>query len=148
MLMTVAAGPMLVAEAKVRVREVRLADLVAGADPAAGRRIVLRLPAGQRQTVLPAPVAIALVRRATGLRAIAAGPVRILLSPPPPIRRAWRRAPTIAAGTPLTLRSVAGPVAIERPVTTLQPGRAGRSVFVRDGQGQVFAAPLAMEGGA
>lgn len=55
-------------------------------------------------------------------------------------------APTghVAPGTGLTLRSVRGPVAIERPVTTLQPGRSGRSVFVRDGAGQVFAAPLAL----
>jgi len=50
----------------------------------------------------------------------------------------------VAPGTSLTLRSVRGPVAIERPVTTLQPGRSGRSVFVRDGAGQVFAAPLAL----
>lgn len=48
----------------------------------------------------------------------------------------------IATGTALTLRSVHGPVAIERPVTTMQPGRSGKHVFVRDERGQVFAAPL------
>ncbi|WP_230635796.1 hypothetical protein [Sphingomonas sp. Leaf4] len=48
----------------------------------------------------------------------------------------------IAAGTALTLRSVHGPVAIERPVVTMQPGRSGNRVFVRDGAGRVFAAPL------
>lgn len=50
----------------------------------------------------------------------------------------------VAPGTGLTLRSVAGPVVIERAVTTMQPGRSGRRVFVRDGEGQVFAAPLAL----
>ncbi|MBD8679341.1 hypothetical protein [Sphingomonas sp. CFBP 13720] len=54
----------------------------------------------------------------------------------------------VAAGTTLTLRSVAGPVAIERPVTTLQPSQAGRSVFVTDAQGQVFAVPVAAGIGA
>lgn len=50
----------------------------------------------------------------------------------------------IARGTALTLRSVHGPVAIERPVTTMQPGQSGKRVFVRDEQGRVFAAPLAI----
>jgi len=50
----------------------------------------------------------------------------------------------IAAGTALLLRSTAGPVTIERAVTTMQPGRSGRRVFVRNGDGEVFAAPLAM----
>ncbi len=54
----------------------------------------------------------------------------------------------VAAGTAMTLRSVEGPVAIERPVTTLQPGRAGRAVFVTDAQGQVFAVPVAAGTGA
>ncbi len=54
----------------------------------------------------------------------------------------------IAPGTALTLRSVHGPVAIELPVTTMQPGRSGRRVFVRDGQGRVFAAPLTITGDA
>lgn len=50
----------------------------------------------------------------------------------------------VMAGAALTLRSVSGPVTIERAVTTLQPGRSGRRVFVRDSEGQVFAAPLAL----
>lgn len=50
----------------------------------------------------------------------------------------------VTAGAALTLRSVLGPVTIERAVTTLQPGRSGRRVFVRDGDGQVFAATLAL----
>ncbi len=52
----------------------------------------------------------------------------------------------IGKGAPLTLRSTAGVVTIEREVVALQPGRSGRRVFVRDAQGQVFAAPLALEG--
>ena len=56
----------------------------------------------------------------------------------------------IGKGTPLTLRSAAGPVTVERAVTTMQSGRPGARLFVRDGEGKVFAAPLALvdkEGG-
>ncbi len=52
----------------------------------------------------------------------------------------------IGKGAPLTLRSVAGPVTVERRVTTMQPGRAGARLFVRDAEGKVFAAPLALAG--
>ena len=45
----------------------------------------------------------------------------------------------VAKGAELTLRSSAGPVVIERQVTAIQPGRAGRRLFVRDASGQVFA---------
>jgi len=143
MLMTVAAGLMLVAEAKVRVREVTLADLVQGTGQA-GRQVVLRLPVGQRQVTLPAATVAAMVRRATGMQVGGSGTVAITFLAPAPVRRDWTPEPALPRGSELTLRSVAGPVAIERPVTTLQPGRSGRSVFVRDGQGQVFAAPLAI----
>lgn len=54
----------------------------------------------------------------------------------------------IASGTALALRSAVGPVVIERGVTTVQPGRSGRQVFVRDGEGHVFAALLALTGEA
>lgn len=50
---------------------------------------------------------------------------------------------TVARGDTMTLVSRAGPVTVERPVTALQSGRAGRRVFVRDSAGHVFAAPLA-----
>ncbi|WP_280279766.1 hypothetical protein [Sphingomonas sp. CBMAI 2297] len=53
----------------------------------------------------------------------------------------------IGKGTPLTLRSAAGPVTVERAVTTMQSGRSGGRLFVRDAQGKVFAAPLALAGG-
>ena len=52
----------------------------------------------------------------------------------------------IPAGTELTLRSTAGVVTIERRVTTMQPGRVGRRVFVRDAENHVFAVPLALAG--
>ena len=51
----------------------------------------------------------------------------------------------IAPGTPLTLRSIAGPVTIERAVTTLQPGRSGGRVFVRDADGAVLSVALELE---
>jgi len=49
-------------------------------------------------------------------------------------------AETIDAGGTLTLRSVAGPVAVERTVTAMQPGRPGQRLFVRDAEGAIFAA--------
>ncbi len=57
-----------------------------------------------------------------------------------PLRRA-----SVVKGAELVLRSSAGPVVIERRVTAMQPGRAGGRIFVRDADGQVFAAPLAGE---
>lgn len=90
----------------------------------------------------PCDISVVTVGRAPGSNAL-----RLSASVPAdaPLGR-FVPAPTghVATGTSLTLRSVRGPVAIERPVTTLQPGRSGRSVFVRDGAGQVFAAPLAL----
>lgn len=53
----------------------------------------------------------------------------------------------VAKGETLTLRSTAGPVTIERTVVAMQPGRSGRRVFVRDSEGRIFAAPLALETG-
>ena len=49
-------------------------------------------------------------------------------------------------GDGLTLVARSGPVMIERSVTALQPGRNGGRVFVRDGAGHVFAAPVAGQG--
>jgi hypothetical protein len=50
----------------------------------------------------------------------------------------------LSAGQSLTLRTEIGPVIIERPVETVQATR-GEAVFVRDGDGHVFAASLATE---
>lgn len=54
--------------------------------------------------------------------------------------------PDIERGRPLTIVSVAGPVRIERPAIALQAGRQGRRIFVRDADGQVFIAPVAIAG--
>lgn len=51
----------------------------------------------------------------------------------------------IPVGTELTLRSSAGVVTIERRVTSMQPGRSGGRVFVRDSEGKVFAVPLVLD---
>lgn len=50
----------------------------------------------------------------------------------------------IGKGALLTLRSSAGPVTIERSVVAMQPARSGGKLFVRDENGSVFAAPLAL----
>ena len=52
----------------------------------------------------------------------------------------------VAAGEPLTLRSTAGPVTIERRVVAMQPGRPGEKLFVRDADGQVFSVRYSGEG--
>jgi flagella basal body P-ring formation protein FlgA len=48
-------------------------------------------------------------------------------------------------GDKLTLVSTAGPVRVSREVVALQAGRAGGKVFVRDAEGNVTSAPLAVE---
>jgi len=53
-----------------------------------------------------------------------------------------RDLPDVDKGATLMLVSIQGAVRIERPVTALQPSRSGR-VFVRDGDGQVYAASVA-----
>lgn len=55
----------------------------------------------------------------------------------------------LAAGVPLLLRTVVGPVIVEREVTSLQPGRAGRRLFVRTEDGKMLASQIAsaQEGG-
>lgn len=53
----------------------------------------------------------------------------------------------VKTGTPMTLRTIAGPVTIDRNVVTLQPARAGQRVFVRTREGVVLAHPLANTAG-
>lgn len=50
----------------------------------------------------------------------------------------------VARGQALFLRSTIGPATIERRVEVVQGGRSGERLFVRDADGQVFAAALAM----
>lgn len=59
-------------------------------------------------------------------------------------RLALPGAPDIDKGDKLTLVSAVGPVRVERQVVALQAGRSGGRVFVRDAEGQVLAAPLAV----
>jgi flagella basal body P-ring formation protein FlgA len=49
----------------------------------------------------------------------------------------------VAAGERLILTSTVGPVRIRREVTALQPGRGGGRLFVRTGDGEILAAPVA-----
>lgn len=51
----------------------------------------------------------------------------------------------IETGQALTLVSTAGAASISRPVVALQPGRAGGRLFVRDGDGAVFAVRIAAD---
>ncbi|MCW4463788.1 hypothetical protein OK349_18950 [Sphingomonas sp. BT-65] len=57
-------------------------------------------------------------------------------------------APLLPKGARVTLRASAGPAIVEREVTTLQPARAGQRVFVRDADGNVFAAAIAVPNAA
>lgn len=50
-------------------------------------------------------------------------------------------------GAKLTLVATAGPVRVSREVVALQAGRSGGKVFVRDNEGNVTSAPLAVRDG-
>jgi hypothetical protein len=58
-------------------------------------------------------------------------------------------APAVAVdkGAKLILVATAGPVRVSREVVALQAGRSGGRVFVRDSEGNVTSAPLAVEDG-
>jgi len=117
----------------------------AGADAGACRVTSIAIAAGAaiaRDKVVVGPcAAVAGVRydavrgSAVASRDLPAGsPLGHLIVPPPA---------AVARGDAMTLVSRAGPVTVERPVTALQSVQDGGRVFVRDGSGHVFAAPLA-----
>ena len=54
-----------------------------------------------------------------------------------------RSSDPVRAGTAMTLRTISGPVTIDRNVVTLQASRAGQHIFVRTKDGTVLAHPLA-----
>lgn len=58
-------------------------------------------------------------------------------------------APAVAVdkGAKLTLVATAGPVRVSREVVALQAGRPGGRLFVRDAEGNVTSAPLAVQNG-
>jgi flagella basal body P-ring formation protein FlgA len=58
-------------------------------------------------------------------------------------------APSVAVdkGAKLTLVATAGPVRVSREVVALQAGRPGGRLFVRDAEGNVTSAPLAVQDG-
>jgi Chaperone for flagella basal body P-ring formation len=62
-------------------------------------------------------------------------------------RVALPAAAAVDAGDRLTLVATVGPVKVEREVVAMQPGRSGGRLFVRDEQGQVSSAPLAIAEG-
>lgn len=78
-------------------------------------------------------------RRAGSVRAATALPAGAFVG-----RLVLPAAAEVEAGQALTVVSTVGPVRIERPVVALQPGRNGGRAFVRDGEGQVFAAPVSV----
>lgn len=82
-------------------------------------------------------------RRASALRASVALAAGTRLG-----RIALPGAPDVDSGDRLTLISAVGPVRVERQVVALQAGRSGGRVFVRDAEGQVLAAPLAVAASA
>lgn len=52
------------------------------------------------------------------------------------------QAPAVRTGDAVTLVARVGPVTIERNVIAMQAGTSGRALFVRSGDGKVFAAPF------
>lgn len=140
--------------------QVRLGDVativgaVGAAKAALEHRIIAQLPAERRSVALSRTAIAALVRRAApGVDVTGVTPATIsLVSPIRLVRHATTLgapalvAHPVAGGTALTLVSSVGPVSVERAVTTLQGARPGRRVFVRDGDGNVFASRLAADG--
>lgn len=127
-------------DATIRVRDVR-----PEARGAAGAVAIARLPAGRREIVLSGAALEALVRRAVpGLstRPVRATRFRRTMAARVPASSFVPDRPAVTAGEGLTLIARNGVVTVERRVTALQPARAGGRVFVRDGAGRVFAAPV------
>lgn len=60
-------------------------------------------------------------------------------------RLTLREGRVVTPGTPMRLVSAAGPVVIERTVSTLQPARAGQRVFAAGADGTVVASRLLVE---
>jgi len=54
--------------------------------------------------------------------------------------------PAVQKGDALQIVSTVGPIRVVRAVTAMQDGRNGRRIFVRDEDGQVFAAPMPRSG--
>lgn len=78
-------------------------------------------------------------RALAAVRDIAAG--EVITAPPGSLL------PDVRAGDTVTLVTHVGAATVERRVTAAQPGRRGRSIFVRTTDGRLIAAPLADEGG-
>ena len=74
-------------------------------------------------------------RALAATRDIAAG--EVIAAPPPSLL------PDVRPGDTLTLVAHVGTATVERQVTAAQPGRHGRSIFVRTSDGRLIAAPLA-----
>lgn len=127
------------------------------------------LPAGLRDRAGPTPVARlrsgdqVLSSRTLAARARGAVPALSVWLPPSPDQPVHVRSseslrtvrpdaavavapePIIEAGDALTVRVQVGPVVVERDVRALQPGRSGRSLFVRTAEGAVLSARLTGE---
>jgi hypothetical protein len=107
-----------------------LAPITAGALPS--RSDFREAPCGDGAS--PALRYDAARRSLAAMRDIAAG--EVVAAPPPSLL------PDVAEGAPLTLVARVGTAIVEREVAAAQPGRTGRRIFVRTGDGQLIAAPL------
>lgn len=159
-MMTAAAAQLVPADHVVLTgSQVRLGDvativgMIGAAKAALERRIIAELPAERRSLALSRAAIASLVRRAapgievTGVTSAPitlVSPIRLVRHPSaPPASSVTSQ--EVVNGTVLTLVSSVGPVSVERTVTTLQGARPGRRVFVRDGDGNVFASRLAAD---
>ena len=78
-------------------------------------------------------------RALSAARDIAAG--EVIVAPPASLL------PDVRAGDALTLGAHVGTATVERQVTAAQPGREGRSIFVRTSDGHLIAARFSRESG-
>jgi hypothetical protein len=149
------ATPTSAREVTVRDRDVRVSDVatIAGASQAVRDVVIARLPSSGTERVLTGDQLAQLIRHALpGATVVGALQSSITIRSAAPAPQHAEMAPYVPPsplmhrGDKLALTSSSDVIRIERPVVALQDASASaKRVFVRTGDGQVFAAPLGGE---
>lgn len=142
-------------EVRLSEREVRLGDVANVEVGELNAVIVARVPDNRTTVRLSRSEVASLIRRALpGVEVEgSSASMMTLVAPPRPTSAKVindmkpAMAPAVTKGQRLTLASHAGPVTIERPVTALQAARpVDQRIFVRTDDGEIFAAPIKIDG--
>lgn len=122
-------------------RVIRVADVVAGSRSPA---VIAALPLAAREVTLSRRVVASLVAR-HGVAPALGDPGDIRFEPAITARQPAPYEPPrplIVKDAPIEITTRVGPVHITRSVTAMQSASAGQHLFVRDADGQVFAASV------